>query len=98
MFDIMQATGFIFDCDGTLLDTLTAWERADTDLFAQTIREVFEQSFVELFRAEVVSLVDNQHDFARKFFNELLNISRRKSRVRGDHAEKIFHAAGKTRD
>ena len=35
MFDIAQTTGFIFDCDGTLLDTLAAWERAEADLFAQ---------------------------------------------------------------
>ena len=30
------AKGFIFDCDGTLLDTLGAWEVAEADLFAQT--------------------------------------------------------------
>lgn len=30
-----EATGFIFDCDGTLLDTLDAWEQAEADLFAQ---------------------------------------------------------------
>ena len=29
------ASGFIFDCDGTLLDTLDAWEEAERDLFAQ---------------------------------------------------------------
>lgn len=29
------AKGFIFDCDGTLLDTLDAWDRAEADLFAQ---------------------------------------------------------------
>lgn len=31
-----NAKGFIFDCDGTLLDTLDAWEEAERDLFAQT--------------------------------------------------------------
>ena len=31
-----DATGFIFDCDGTLLDTLGAWDEAERDLFAQT--------------------------------------------------------------
>ena len=31
-----DARGFIFDCDGTLLDTLDAWEEAERDLFAQT--------------------------------------------------------------
>ena len=36
MFDIDVASGFIFDCDGTLLDTLGAWERAEADLFAQS--------------------------------------------------------------
>lgn len=30
------AKGFIFDCDGTLLDTLDAWEKAEAPLFAQT--------------------------------------------------------------
>ncbi len=30
-----MADGFIFDCDGTLLDTLDAWEDAERDLFAQ---------------------------------------------------------------
>ena len=29
------ARGFIFDCDGTLLDTLDAWDKAEADLFAQ---------------------------------------------------------------
>lgn len=28
--------GFIFDCDGTLIDSLDAWEDAERDLFAQT--------------------------------------------------------------
>lgn len=36
MVDINTAKGFIFDCDGTLLDTLGAWEEAERDLFAQT--------------------------------------------------------------
>ena len=35
MFDFSRATGFIFDCDGTLLDTLDAWDEAERDLFAQ---------------------------------------------------------------
>lgn len=29
------ATGFIFDCDGTLLDTMGAWNALEEDLFAQ---------------------------------------------------------------
>ena len=36
MFDFRDARGFIFDCDGTLLDTLDAWDAAERDLFAQT--------------------------------------------------------------
>lgn len=36
MFDFEGVRGFIFDCDGTLLDTLDAWEDAERDLFAQT--------------------------------------------------------------
>ena len=35
MFDFSLADGFIFDCDGTLLDTLDAWVEAERDLFAQ---------------------------------------------------------------
>ena len=35
MFDFTMADGFIFDCDGTLLDTLNAWDEAERDLFAQ---------------------------------------------------------------
>ena len=29
MFDFESADGFIFDCDGTLLDTLDAWDEAE---------------------------------------------------------------------
>ena len=36
MNDYMRAAGFIFDCDGTLIDALDAWEDAERDLFAQT--------------------------------------------------------------
>ena len=35
MFDFDSADGFIFDCDGTLLDTLDAWDEAERDLFEQ---------------------------------------------------------------
>lgn len=35
MFDFEKADGFIFDCDGTLLDTLDAWDVAERDLFSQ---------------------------------------------------------------
>ena len=30
-----NASGFIFDCDGTLLDTMNAWNKLEEDLFAQ---------------------------------------------------------------
>ena len=36
MLDIKKASGFIFDCDGTLIDALDAWEEAEAPLFAQT--------------------------------------------------------------
>lgn len=36
MADYRKAKAFIFDCDGTLLDTLDAWEVAERELFAQT--------------------------------------------------------------
>ena len=35
MFDFDGVGGMIFDCDGTLLDTLAAWEEAERELFAQ---------------------------------------------------------------
>lgn len=35
MHVIDNAKGFIFDCDGTLLDTLDAWGEAERELFAQ---------------------------------------------------------------
>ena len=36
MSRFQDGKAFIFDCDGTLLDTLGAWEDAERDLFAQT--------------------------------------------------------------
>lgn len=36
MFEFTSASGFIFDCDGTLIDALDAWEQAEAALFAQT--------------------------------------------------------------
>ena len=35
MFNFDDAHAFIFDCDGTLLDTLDAWTHAEEPLFAQ---------------------------------------------------------------
>ena len=35
MYDIHAAKGYIFDCDGTLLDTIGAWTDAEHDLFVQ---------------------------------------------------------------
>ena len=35
LFDFDKVSGFIFDCDGTLLDSLGAWDVAERDLFAQ---------------------------------------------------------------
>lgn len=35
MFDFNGVGGFVFDCDGTLLDTLGAWDVAEHDLFAE---------------------------------------------------------------
>lgn len=36
MFNLSETTGMMFDCDGTLLDTLDAWEEAERYLFEQT--------------------------------------------------------------
>lgn len=33
MLELESVGGFVFDCDGTLLDTLDAWARAEADLF-----------------------------------------------------------------
>ena len=35
MFNLGETSGMMFDCDGTLLDTLDAWDEAERDLFAQ---------------------------------------------------------------
>jgi len=35
VFEFDKASGFIFDCDGTLLDSLGAWDIAERDLFTQ---------------------------------------------------------------
>lgn len=35
MFDLTNVRGFIFDCDGTLIDSLGAWEEAERELFAE---------------------------------------------------------------
>ena len=35
MLNLANAEGFIFDCDGTLLDTLDAWDAAEAELFSQ---------------------------------------------------------------
>lgn len=35
MLDLRDVDGFVFDCDGTLLDTLAAWDEAERELFAQ---------------------------------------------------------------
>lgn len=34
-FNLDNISGLVFDCDGTLLDTLDAWRNAEEDLFAQ---------------------------------------------------------------
>ena len=34
-FDLNNISGLVFDCDGTLLDTLDVWRAAEEDLFAQ---------------------------------------------------------------
>ena len=36
VFDFTGVEGVVFDCDGTVLDTLGAWEEAERELFAQT--------------------------------------------------------------
>ena len=35
MFDFKNVGGFVFDCDGTLLDTIGAWDEAEEELFSQ---------------------------------------------------------------
>ena len=35
MFNLSEVSGMMFDCDGTLLNTLDAWDEAERDLFAK---------------------------------------------------------------
>lgn len=35
MYDFSDAAGFIFDCDGTLVDSLDVWDEAEADLVRQ---------------------------------------------------------------
>ena len=36
MLNMNDASGFIFDCDGTLIDSLGAWDQAEQELFARS--------------------------------------------------------------
>lgn len=42
-----SARGFVFDCDGTLLDTLDAWDEAEKDLFAQA-KDLTDEQMAEI--------------------------------------------------
>lgn len=60
--DFLQATGFMFDCDGTLIDTLGAWEAAERDLFAQTGPLTDEQED-EIHSAPIVRAAEIFHEY-----------------------------------
>ena len=52
MFDFEKVGGFIFDCDGTLLDTLGAWYEAERDWYAQ-VGELSDAEETELHAAPI---------------------------------------------
>lgn len=56
-----SAQGFIFDCDGTLLDTIQAWVEAEADLFAQ-IRPLTEDEETEIHSAPIAETARLFHE------------------------------------
>lgn len=42
------ASGIIFDCDGTLLDTMDAWNKAEEGLFAQATKPITQEMMDEI--------------------------------------------------
>lgn len=61
MFDFENVGGFIFDCDGTLLDTLDAWDEAERGLFAQSGQLTREQED-EIHAAPINKAAEIFHD------------------------------------
>lgn len=55
------AQGFIFDCDGTLLDTIDAWIEAEADLFAQ-IRPLTDEEETEIHSAPIAETARLFHE------------------------------------
>lgn len=61
MFDFDAVGGMIFDCDGTLLDTLDAWDEAERELFAQAGQMTAEDE-VEIHAAPIEKAADLLHE------------------------------------
>lgn len=60
--DVLDITcGFIFDCDGTLLDTIPAWIEAEADLYAQ-IRPLTDEEEVEIHSAPILETARLFHE------------------------------------
>ena len=61
MFDFGNARGFIFDCDGTLLDTLDAWSEAERELFEQA-GSLTEEQETQIHAAPIERAAEILHD------------------------------------
>ena len=47
MFDFKNVGGFVFDCDGTLLDTIGAWDEAEEEFWKELYEEEQAEYWVE---------------------------------------------------
>lgn len=56
-----EAQGFIFDCDGTLLDTIEAWVEAEADLYKE-IRPLTDEEEVEIHSAPIAETARLFHE------------------------------------
>ena len=61
MFNFNETSGFIFDCDGTLLDTLQAWDEAERGLFEQA-GELTQEQEDEIHSAPIERAAEILHD------------------------------------
>jgi len=61
MFNLNEIKGLIFDCDGTLLDSMGAWDDAERDLFAEAGEMTFEEE-AELHASDIEDACAILHD------------------------------------
>ena len=60
--DLKNATGFVFDCDGTLLDTLDAWETTEESLFSQIPYPLTQEQEDEIHAAPIAEAARILHE------------------------------------